>query len=135
MLLVLVPRWLDLPRPFDLALILGMSLQAWGNVFDLFERFAWYDTVVHVVLTALAAPTLYLALSRLEILPDPGKEHQDRWLLGAFLIVYFMGQGIDAVLVAAGIGAALGGLGLALWTARGWGSVRRVPPEQVRRSG
>ena len=36
MLLVLVPRLLNLPRPFDLALVLDMSLQAWGNVFELF---------------------------------------------------------------------------------------------------
>ncbi|KAA0273814.1 MAG: hypothetical protein EDQ89_03690 [Acidobacteria bacterium] len=37
MVLVLVPRLLRLPRLFDLGFILGMSLQAWGNVFGLFE--------------------------------------------------------------------------------------------------
>ena len=37
-LIVLAPRLLDMPRPFDLGVVVAMSIQAWGNLFDLFDR-------------------------------------------------------------------------------------------------
>lgn len=157
--LVLVPRILDLPRLFDLAFIVGMSLQAWGNVFELFEEYSWYDTLVHVVLTGLAAPTAYLALVRVDVFPDPTAGAHGRQILGIFLVTYFLGQGFDAVyemyeyaadgvlgtnlnkgledtvsdMFAAGLGAAGGALLLVWWVVRGWGTMRRVPDDALER--
>src|SRR5690606_7339980 len=33
-LIVLIPRALDMPRMFDLGVVVAMSIQAWGNLFD-----------------------------------------------------------------------------------------------------
>src|SRR5436853_7508977 len=62
---MLVPRFLDVPRPFDFAFVLGMSLQAWGNGFGWFNSWGSYNKVVHFLLPLGVAPLLYLVLIRL----------------------------------------------------------------------
>lgn len=156
-LIVLAPRLLDMPRPFDLAVVLGMSIQAWGNLFDFFNRFDWYDDVVHFVLPMLTCSATYIALAQFEIVPHPGRSRLRRREAGVFLVTFLIGLGFaslyeiyeagaDAILgsqlqdsladtntdlLFGALGAAIGGLLLVEWWRRGWGTIRRLPADAL----
>ena len=70
-LLALVVRALDVPRAIDWIFALAMAFQGWGNALQLFTELSWYDNLVHVTLPMSLAPIAYLALSRLDVVPDP----------------------------------------------------------------
>ena len=151
----LLARAVNLPRVFDLAFVLAMSLEGWGEVLGAFDTIGWFDRVVHVTMPMLGAPVVYIALARLEVLPDPRDETRLRHHAGIFTVTLALGLAIGAVweivewasdgtlgsslqegnadtvgdLVADGAGSALGAILLLLWTTRGWGSVRRIPGE------
>lgn len=158
-LIVLLPRLLDMPRLFDLAVVVAMSIQAWGNLFDLFDRIHGYDKVVHFLLPMLTSAATYIALVRLDVVLDPARRVLHRQELGTFLITFLIGLGYaslyeiyeffaDAVLgttlqkslgdtngdiLAGAIGAACGGALMLLWTYRGWTVTRRLPVEIINR--
>jgi hypothetical protein len=46
-------------------------IQGWGNALELFTELSWYDNTVHVTLPMSLAPIIYLALSRIDVVPDP----------------------------------------------------------------
>ncbi|MGH3092934.1 MAG: hypothetical protein ACRDOG_11505 [Gaiellaceae bacterium] len=147
-------RFLDLPRPFDLAFILAMALTGWGEALRLYDRFGYYDVFVHFLVPLFGAPCVYIALARLDTLPDPADASgSKRHLTGIFVVTLALGLGIGAVweilewssdqtlgsnlslgeqdtigdLVADGAGALGGGLFLVAWATFGWGTVRRLP--------
>jgi hypothetical protein len=147
-------RFLDLPRPFDLAFILAMALTGWGEALRLYDRFGYYDVFVHFLVPLFGAPCVYIALARLDTLPDPADATgSKRHLTGIFVVTLALGLAIGAVweilewssdqtlgshlslgeqdtigdLVADGAGALGGGLFLVAWAAYGWGTVRRLP--------
>jgi uncharacterized membrane protein YjdF len=147
-------RFLDLPRPFDLAFILAMALTGWGEALRLYDRFGYYDVFVHFLVPLFGAPCVYIALARLDTLPDPADATgSKRHLTGIFVVTLALGLAIGAVweilewssdrtlgsnlalgerdtigdLVADGAGAFCGGLFLVAWTVFGWGTVRRLP--------
>jgi hypothetical protein len=153
-------RALALPRLFDLAFVIGMALQAFGNVAGLFESFRYYDLVVHFALPLACAPCLYITLARLDVVPDLAhgrpREHH---LLGIFLITFALGFSLGALyeiyewaadhwlgaslavgyddtisdLVDDALASLLGGGFLVLWATRGWATTRRVPAEIANR--
>ncbi len=155
-LIVLVPRLLDMPRPFDLAVVAGMSIQAWGNLFDFFDRFAWYDDVVHFTLPMLTCSATYIALAQVGVVPSPGERVVRRPELGAFLITFLIGLGYAALyeiyeagadallgstlqdsladtntdLLYGALGSTVGALLLTAWVRRGW-PTRRLPADAV----
>jgi uncharacterized membrane protein YjdF len=147
-------RFLDLPRPFDLAFILAMALTGWGEALRLYDRFGYYDVFVHFLVPLFGAPCVYIALARLDTLPDPADASgSKRHLTGIFVVTLALGLAIGAVweilewssdqtlgsnlslgeqdtigdLVADGAGAFFGGILLLMWTVFGWGTVRRLP--------
>jgi hypothetical protein len=151
-------RQLQLPRPFDLAFLIGMSLQAWGNTFHLFTSFSDYDLIVHFVLPLAVAPAVYIMLSRSEVVPDlAGGRTQPHHYLGVWLITFALGFSIGALyeiyeyvanhllggdlkvgysdtisdLADDALASALGGLLLVVWAQRGWATTRRVPAEML----
>lgn len=158
-LIVLAPRLLDLPRLFDLGVVVAMSIQAWGNLFDLFNRIHGYDKVVHFLVPMLTSTATYLALVRVDVVLDPARRVLARQELGTLLITFLIGLGYaslyeiyeflaDAVLgttlqkslgdtngdiLAGAIGAACGGGLMLLWTHRGWTATRRLPAEVINR--
>jgi hypothetical protein len=157
-LIVLAPRFLDLPRPLDLAVVVGMSLQAWGNLFDFFDRFGWYDDVVHFMLPMLTCAASYIALAQFQIVPRPGNDLR-RADLGVGLVTFLIGMGYAALyeiyeagadwilgtdpplqdsladtntdLLFGALGSTVGALVLTLWYVRGYGVLRRLPPDAV----
>lgn len=147
-------RFLDLPRPFDLAFILAMALTGWGEALRLYDRFGYYDVFVHFLVPLFGAPCVYIALARLDTLPDPADATgSKRHLTGIFVVTLALGLAIGAVweilewssdrtlgsslslgeqdtigdLVADGAGALGGGLFLVAWATLGWATVRRLP--------
>jgi hypothetical protein len=156
-LIVLAPRLLDMPRPFDLAFVLAMAFQAWGNALHLFDTFPQYDTIVHFVLPAATAPLLYILLSRLDLVPDltaPKRPHHHLAIVIVSLAfglavgsVYEMWEWFDnhalggnhAVgyddtikdLADDAIGSLAGGALLLLWSTRGWRTARRLPARRI----
>ena len=153
--LAYLARLVDPPRRFDLGFLLALSLEAWGNPLGLFAQVGWYDDLAHIVVTSQAVPMLYLALVRLEIVPDPGEDlHLRHPLIGTFAIALAIGLAIGsffemyewvvnrAVTNALGtgyrdtvadlafdaIGALIGGAQLVIWTHRRWPTRRKALP-------
>lgn len=147
-------RFLRLPRLFDLAFIVAMALTGWGEALRLYDRFGPYDVIVHFLVPLLGAPVVYIALARLDTLPDPADAADSRrHLAGLFVVTLALGLAIGAAwevlewtadevldteltggesdtigdLVADAAGALCGGLFLVAWATFGWGTVRRLP--------
>ena len=157
--IVMVARLIALPRPFDLGLVVGMMLQAWGNALNIFENWGFYDNIVHVSLTAFAAPVFYIGLARLDVVPDLAGETQVRHHTGIFVITLSLALAFGAVyevyewaadnllganlaisetdtvtdLFDDAIGGVIGGALLVVWATYGWGTVRRVRATRLRR--
>jgi hypothetical protein len=147
-------RFLRLPRLFDLAFIVAMGLTGWGEALRFYDRFTYYDVLVHVLVPLLGAPVVYIALARLDTLPDPSDPRGSRrHLAGIFVVTLALGLAIGAAwevlewtsdealgseltggeadtigdLVADTVGAICGGVLLVVWTTSGWGTIRRLP--------
>lgn len=149
----LAVRPLLLPRLYDLLLLLALALQGIGEAAGAYDALPWFDRVVHLVVPMLGSGVLYIALARLDVLPDPRDDTGWRHHLGIGLVTFALGAALGAVWelvewfsdgvlgsalqegnadtvgdLAMDCLGALGGAGLlVLWTVRGWGSVRRVP--------
>jgi hypothetical protein len=156
--IVVIARVIALPRPFDLGLVLGMMLQAWGNALNLFNDWGFYDNIVHVSLTAFAAPVFYIGLARHEVVPDLADDTQARHHTGIFVITLSLALAFGAVyevyewaadnllganlaigetdtitdLFDDAIGGVIGGALLVVWATYGWGTVRRVGARRLR---
>jgi hypothetical protein len=154
-LAVLAARLVNLPRVYDLSFVLTMLLTGWGEATGLYDRIPWYDNLVHFLVPLLGAPVVYIALARLDVLPDPRDETHGRHYVGIFVVTLALGLAIGAVweiveyfsdrmlgsqlslgnadtvgdLVADGLGAVAGAALLVVWSVFGWGSVRRIPGE------
>jgi hypothetical protein len=153
--LTLFARLVNLPRVYDLSFVLAMSLQAWGEVLGGFDALPWFDNVVHVSVPLLTAPVVYLALARLEVLPDPKDETHLQHYLGMFIVTLSLGLAVGALweivewtsdgvlgsnlsednddtvtdLIFDTTGSLVGATLLVVWARYGWGSVRRLPGE------
>lgn len=153
-IVLVIARFLNLPRPYDLTLMLALVLIAFGSALDLYSRITYYDKVVHGVSPALWAPVLYILCVRLEVLPDLGHSRTAHTFIGIFLVTLALGAAVGAAyeicewtldgifphwhlvkserdtatdLIADFVGATLGGLSLVCWNMWGSGTVRRVP--------
>lgn len=144
-----------LPRVYDLALVLALTLQAWGEALGLYDSLAWFDNVVHFSLPFFGAPTLYIVLARLDVVPDPKDETGLRHYVGIAIVTFALGVALGGLweiaewasdntlgsslqldnddtvgdLIADSLGALCGSALLVCWARWGWGSVRRIPGE------
>ncbi len=148
-------RFVNLPRVYDLAFVLAMVLTCWGEALGLYDHVEQYDRFVHVLTPSFCAPVAYLALARLEVLPDPCDDTDTRRLWGIFTVTFALGVAIGGLweiveygadellgadlqlgnedtmgdLIADTAGSLAGAALLVVWTRYGWGSVRRIPGE------
>ncbi len=151
-------RFANLPRLYDLAIVVALAFTQGGEALGLYDAVVWYDRVVHVVVPMLSSQVLYLCLARLEVLPDPRQETLPRHHAGMFVAVFALGLAVGALweifewtsdgvfgsqlsegntdtvgdLIADALGSLAGGTLMVLWAKRGWGSVRRIPGESRR---
>jgi uncharacterized membrane protein YjdF len=132
-----------------------MIFTGWGEALGLYDLWKPYDNVVHFVVPMLCCQVAYIALARIEVLPDLREDFVPRHYLGIFTVTFALGVAIGGVweivewvsdymfgsnlsmgnddtvgdLVSDTLGAIAGGLLLVAWTKYGWGSVRRVAGE------
>jgi predicted membrane protein DUF2238 len=151
-------RMANLPRIYDLAVIVALGFTQGGEALNLYDAIAWYDRVVHFVVPMLASQVVYLCLARIEVMPDPSQETLPRHEAGMFVAVFALGLAVGALweifewssdgifgtqlsegntdtvgdLIADACGSLAGGALMVLWAKRGWGSVRRIPGENRR---
>jgi hypothetical protein len=144
-----------LPRAYDLCVVLGVTLQSWGEALGLYDSITWFDSVVHFTVPLLGAPVLYIVLARLEVAPDPRDETNMRHYVGMAILTFALGGSIGAIweivewtsdglfgselqegnddtirdLIADSAGALCGAALLVCWARFSWGSVRRIPGE------
>jgi hypothetical protein len=148
---------LKLPRLFDAAFLLGMSLQAWGNTAHLFSSFHDYDVIVHFALPLACAPALYIMLARWGVVPDLAGGAERHHMLGVWLVTFALGLSLGALyemyewlsnhllgshllvgytdtigdLADDALASSIGGVLLVVWATRGWATTRRLPAEAV----
>lgn len=146
-----------LPRPYDLAVVLALALQAWGEALGLYESITWFDNVAHFSLPFFFGPTLYIVLARLDLVPDPNDETHVRHYVGMAIVTFSFGVALGGLwelweyfsdrtlgsslqisnadtvgdLAADALGSLCGALLLVCWARWGWGTVRRIPAAQV----
>jgi hypothetical protein len=148
-------RFVLLPRVYDLAFMVAITLQAWGEALGAYDAITWFDNVAHFTLPFFLAPTLYIVLARIDVVPDPKDETQLRHYAGIFIVTFALGGALGALwemwewlsdhafgsslqlgnddtvgdLTADTSGALCGAALLVVWARYGWGSVRRIPGE------
>jgi hypothetical protein len=153
--LVWAVRPVQLPRVYDACLVVAVALQAWGEALGLYDSLPWFDNVVHFTLPFFLAPTLYIALARADVVPDPKDETHLRHYAGILIVAFALGGAMGALwemwewlsdhafgselqlgnddtvgdLTADTLGALCGAVLLVVWARYGWGSVRRIPGE------
>jgi hypothetical protein len=149
----LAARLLDLPRVYDLSLTVAMVLQGFGEAFGFYDEFLHFDDLVHVTLPMLTAPVIYIALARVEVVPDPRDETHLPHYVGIAVVTAALGVTVGALweivewrsdawfgsdlsegnddtngdLVRDTLGSLAGAALLVVWARFGWGSVRRIP--------
>ena len=149
----LVARAVNLPRVYDLSLTVAMALQGFGETFGLYDSFVRFDDLVHFTLPMLTSPVIYIALARLDVVPDPRSETHLRHYIGIAVVTAALGITVGALweiyewrsdawfgtrlsegnddtngdLVRDSLGALAGAALLVVWARYGWGSVRRIP--------
>ena len=150
-----VVRPLQLPRAYDACFVTALALQAGGEALGAYDAIPWFDNVAHFSLPFFLAPTLYIALARADVVPDPKDETSTRHYVGIFVVAFALGVALGGVweiwewvsdhtlgsslqlglddtvgdLVADTAGSLAGALLLVCWARYGWGSVRRIPGE------
>jgi hypothetical protein len=148
-------RPVQLPRAYDACFVTALTLQAGGEALGAYDSIPWFDNVVHFSLPFFLAPTLYIALARADVVPDPKDSSKPAHYVGIFVVTLALGialgglweiwewvsdhsfgsslqLGLDDTvgdLVADTAGALCGALLLVCWARYGWGSVRRIPGE------
>ena len=148
-------RFVQLPRAYDLAFMVAITLQAWGEALGAYDAITWFDNVAHFTLPFFLAPTLYIVLARLDVVPDPKDETHLRHYAGMFIVTFALGGALGALwemwewlsdrwfgselqlgnddtvgdLAADTLGSLCGAALLVAWGRYGWGSVRRIPGE------
>ncbi|MFP5372857.1 MAG: hypothetical protein ACLGI3_19230, partial [Actinomycetes bacterium] len=149
----LVARAVNLPRIYDLSVTVAMALQGFGETFGLYDSFVRFDDLVHFTLPMLTAPVIYIALARLDVVPDPRSETHLQHYIGIAVVTAALGISVGALweiyewrsdawfgtrlsegnddtngdLVRDSLGALAGAGLLVAWARYGWGSVRRIP--------
>ena len=151
--LTLLARVVNLPRVYDLCFTFGMVLQGYGEVLGVYDSFRLFDDLVHFTLPMLTAPVLYIALARLDVVPDPRDETHVRHYVGIFVVTVALGITLGALwelvewstdtwfgthlqlsnddtvgdVFRDSLGSLAGAALLVAWARYGWGSVRRIP--------
>jgi hypothetical protein len=157
LVVVLLPRLTGLPRPVDLAVAVTWTVAGWANVLGWYVSAPWVDVPVHATAPGATAAAAYLLLARARLVADLQDDGVRRsavvvitTAVGTTLAVWwefyewivYHGAGPPEVgyddtvldLLMGTLSAAVAGLGLAAWSAAGWGT-RRLDARSRNRAG
>ena len=81
-------RFANLPRIYDLALIVALATTQGGEALNVYDALAWYDRVVHFLVPMLSSQVLYLCLARIEVMPDPRQKTLPHHRTGMLVVVF-----------------------------------------------
>ena len=147
LLVLLVPRLIRVPRPFDAAFGATLLLAAWAGVAHWYTTVVWMDEAVHLVTPGATAAMCYLVLACTGLLPRPQDPTIRRHRSSVTLLVLSLGLTVASLwelyewtanrllaatiqvgyddtisdLALGGLGSLLAGLVLAWWAASGYG--------------
>src|SRR3712207_551102 len=94
----LVARGLDLPRVIDLAFVAALSVTGFGEALGFYDRWDWFDRVVHFVVPMLFSLVAYIGLARADLVPDPRDQVADvRRGPALFLMSFAFGVALGAI--------------------------------------
>jgi hypothetical protein len=148
-------RPVHLPRAYDACFVVALALQAVGEALGAYDAIGWFDSLAHFTLPFFLAPTLYIALARADVVPDPKDDTDTKHYVGIFIVTLALGVALGGIweiwewvsdhsfgsslqlglddtvgdLVADTAGSLFGAALLVCWARYGWGSVRRIPGE------
>lgn len=154
LVIMLVPRVAELPRPIDLAVCITWLPAGWAKVAGWYGAVSWLDFVIHGVTTGASAAALYLLLVRIGLVPPL----QDRAIhrAGIVLLTTALGMSIGVLwefyewiaytnlpgrdyvgytdtiadLLMDTVSSSVAGIGLAVWASFGW-RTRRLRTRDV----
>jgi len=66
---LLVPRHVGVPSPFEAAFGAALLAAAWASAADLYQAGWWVDVAIHFVLGGLTSAMLYLVFAQVGLLP------------------------------------------------------------------
>lgn len=92
---LMVPRALGTPGPLDAAYGVGLLVAAWSGVLDVYEDVAWWDVLVHFVVTGLVAAVAYGGTVRLGAALDPAAAASRGQRAGVPVLVTALGLGLS----------------------------------------
>ncbi len=150
--ILLLPRRLGVPRPFDAALCATLLLATWAGVAGWYREIWWFDEAVHFVTIGAVAATSYLILAIRGLLPGPQDALIRRHRASVMILTVSLGLAVASVwefyewaanhlpstsvhvgyddtiadLAFGGAGALVAGLLLAAWAAAGLGAHRQL---------
>lgn len=153
---LLLPRFVGIPRPFDAAFCAGLLVATWAGVQDWYVRVPWVDEVVHLLTIGATAAASYLMLAKLQLMPGlqdaPIRRHRSSllilaaalglgvaalWEIYEWVAAQFAPQALhvgydDTVIdiIFGGVGALVAGLALMRWVGTG-----RDPRPEPRTAG
>jgi hypothetical protein len=111
---LLVPRHVGVPRPFEAAFGAALLAAAWASAAHLYQAAWWVDVVIHFVLGGVTAAMLYLVFAQVGVLPGlhEGVLRQHR---------------ISLVVLTVALGLAAG----ALWELYEWVATSVIPSASI----
>src|SRR5918995_5014779 len=95
--MTVLSRLVNLPRVYDLSVTAAMALQGFGETLGLYDDFARFDDLVHFTLPMLTAPVIYIALARLDVVPDPRDETHLQHYVGIAIVTGALGISVGAL--------------------------------------
>jgi len=88
---VLFIRAIDPPRKIDLAFIVAMMFNGWGDALHLFSKLSWYDNLVHTTLPFSVGPLAYIGLMRMDVVAGLRLGDTHRHRIGVVLVTFALG--------------------------------------------
>src|ERR687896_1184006 len=90
-------RPVQLPRAYDACFVVALALQATGEALGAYDAIPWFDNVVHFSLPFFLAPTLYIALARADVVPDPKDHTTPHHYVGIFVVASALGVAMGGI--------------------------------------
>lgn len=96
-LLLLVPRWTNVPRVFQAVFCVALVVAGWAGAAHWYEVAWWVDVLVHFVLPGVTAAMTYFVLVHCHRLPDLDDRVFARHRSAVAIVVVALGLAIGAL--------------------------------------